>query len=1002
MLRRYLLAAAIATALAAISAVLPVHAQPACISPSSGQMPCLPTALNLLPTDILLGTQATGPDRPNETVKIPLSAVQSFVLGGGGGGLSSPPPIGNVTPGTGAFSTLTAATSITSLTTGFLQAGSNVGSNTIVRISPVAGLGSPTISTIGPAGAAGLNIILQSGGLLKISNPAQIINPALIWAGSTAPAAFNTTTVLSGSTTSSTPYIHSETINETGLTSANSVFGHSLLYNYGLGTGGRAALFAQLVQQQGANTDSGADNFYVGITGISYARFPQPGSSATNPLGRIFGGSSVGAVQPGFIATNLYEVAGYESDVFLSNGSSAAVRTSHAFTDLGSFSQGYGSDNQIWIYGENGAGFRYGINFGDVQPWSIDPVNGTILGAKRGAVAMNFATKWGIDLSGVVFPATGNPYDGGLLRSDGISIDGVGTIYQGPCQYSAGSVDCKNSVVTGVAINAPGAGYAPGTTQTVTTAYGGLFTITSNGSGVPTSVAIISPPIYPSTTVPGAATTAVATTNQVLMGTGSLGTGLTLNLTWPANTTLALQPSGGATTVGGTLGVGGGTQNILTITPGATTATAATIGSNTGGVAFTGSGPLASTTTNFGRGGTFTWAGSSLDPSKFGLYANNNCGGTTTLGEVPCVAYITANGMNINAPASLVDVLTVVGVAGGAVAASGGWEAGSFVLNDGAATHDKLGGGAGAFLAMQLSRRASVNQGGTGLTPSTAYGANWGMDITNAATNGATFLTSQNGIEINQSIQIGASVVRRSGLQISSPPAHDHRAAMWDNAILIGTNGASYINGISFGGTTGFVSSFGADSKIITDETMGGGNVPLAGKGIEFNDVTFTTCSICVPGLWVDPAGVTNIGTAFLTPTSAGLEIDAKGSIGTGTPTINSGGSGMVSAVFIADDPYGGVYLMAAAAGAATAVTTVIRQPRYPTTPGPATRVLTARVPEIGTGAILNGTWDSTRTALSIQPTGGPVVMAGLPTSAPATHCALWVNTGVVTRTTCP
>jgi hypothetical protein len=45
--------------------------------------------------------------------------------------------------------------------------------------------------------------------------------------------------------------------------------------------------------------------------------------------------------------------------------------------------------------------------------------------------------------------------------------------------------------------------------------------------------------------------------------TGGSGTGCTLNLTWSSSrTTLALNPSGGAVTFGG------GTQNVMTVTPG--------------------------------------------------------------------------------------------------------------------------------------------------------------------------------------------------------------------------------------------------------------------------------------------------------------------------------------------------------------------------------------------------------------------------------------------------
>jgi len=54
----------------------------------------------------------------------------------------------------------------------------------------------------------------------------------------------------------------------------------------------------------------------------------------------------------------------------------------------------------------------------------------------------------------------------------------------------------------------------------------------------------------------------------------------------------------------------------------------------------------------------------------------------------------------------------------------------------------------------------------------------------------------------------------------------------------------------------------------------------------------------------------------------------------------------------------------------------------------------------VASGYIPGNAFQSTN--FSVDGTTGAIVAAGLPTSAPGTHCALWVNAGVVTRTTCP
>ena len=453
-----------------------------------------------------------------------------------------------------------------------------------------------------------------------------------------------------------------------------------------------------------------------------------------------------------------------------------------------------------------------------------------------------------------------------------------------------------------------------------------------------------------------------------------------------------------ATTFSSTLAASGGGSVAGTFSGTPTWSGAHTFQS---GITVTGSAGVNANNSNFGRGNTYTLSGGSLDVTKMGLYASNNIIGTSTLGEIPAVAYVVCASANVNAGATnLVDTMMVTMVTGGTNAVAGSWQTLSVNCNDGAlATNDKAGGGAGGFLAMQIARRGAKNQGGTGLTPSTCFGSNWGIDIVNVLTPGATNHYLQNGLEINQSVQAGASVVRRAGLQISSPGTHVNRGALFDNGILIanGAGAAPLRNGIMFGSLLGGVAPLGTDSGVLVYQ-IGADRLAPANIGIDFNDCTFTTAAMRMPGGFsVSPAGALQLSTAFLTPTATGLSIDATGSVATGAPAITSGGSGYNPGE-IMEDGYGGVYYNNSVASGAVTTIVVIVQPTYPTTSPPATLTMISRPAGVGTGCVLTLTWSTTRTGLSLNPTGRKIGFNG---TAPIAQPAGWAAaTGTATRST--
>lgn len=137
------------------------------------------------------------------------------------------------------------------------------------------------------------------------------------------------------------------------------------------------------------------------------------------------------------------------------------------------------------------------------------------------------------------------------FRSQGVAIDGSGNVRVGTCyqtiQSTGASLDCTGSTNPSVAIASGGSNWpTDGNSYYAYDAYDGVYSLTLSG-GTVTGISV-----YRSPYVPGATPSNPVTLTPDPMAATWGATGLTVNLTgWSTRTTLQLNPSGGAITVGG-------------------------------------------------------------------------------------------------------------------------------------------------------------------------------------------------------------------------------------------------------------------------------------------------------------------------------------------------------------------------------------------------------------------------------------------------------------------
>lgn len=323
-----------------------------------------------------------------------------------------------------------------------------------------------------------------------------------------------------------------------------------IIHNYGGSnfSGNRSGV--SISQNLNTATPTGSILSSEWFMGQNIAQLASANQGGTGPLatqGGVYGINLVQDFAPG--ATYYHEMVGATLDQDVQAGAYVRQKTGLSIS-LGANDAVPGVDvDSALIFGRqvsapNSPGWTSLISIGTANGWNpINPTYGSIMSVGYGASSSAQSSKIayrGIDLSKMKF---GNS----AFMSPGFGVDGSGNESLGSGLLSWGTsgltIDNPGEVATSATIasgGTPGPSFGVTVGEILTTGNGDLYTVTSASTGVLTGISVLVPATIRNGTPPA---------NPLpLMGDG--GGGATVNLTWAAASTLKLNPSGGAVTVG--------------------------------------------------------------------------------------------------------------------------------------------------------------------------------------------------------------------------------------------------------------------------------------------------------------------------------------------------------------------------------------------------------------------------------------------------------------------
>jgi hypothetical protein len=358
--------------------------------------------------------------------------------------------------------------------------------------------------------------------------------------------------------------------------------------------------------------------------------------------------------------------------------------------------------------------------------------------------------------------------------------------------------------------------------------------------------------------------------------------------------------------------------------------------------------------------------------STRGFYCSGTASGSLSATDGLFRFYVTADTAALSGAAFL-NAVQITHELGGA-ALTGNRQALSATCTMGSTTGNKLAGNNPFYVAGTFTCNILATDGGTGTLLSNAWGQAYASNPTLVLYAGAT--NFRDAIAQETDIATLAQPARKMGVAIVQLATDVYQGAVCDTAIKIGGQGGGtapgWRNGLQIGGDgTSMIPVNGTFISAYMNtnwSTVGS----TATNGIDFQQYTFSSNFLRSKGFFVDGSGNNWVGRTLYAESS----VDAKGSILSGTPSINSGGTGWTTDD-IATDIYGGVYTITAAAGVVTAVA-VFRSPVFQALTGqPATLTITGNTQcTLGAGptAVINTSW-STSSTLAINASGGDVIV---------------------------
>ena len=425
------------------------------------------------------------------------------------------------------------------------------------------------LQQLNTATAGGPFLPLAGGTVLGTITAPLFASPGDTYTGSGTPIparlalAWNLAGTTTGAGNLATITVSSDTAD--GTAAANgAITGLNITQNVGAAKGGRAGIWQQL--NVGALAAAGQE--MVGIQANCFA------FASTNTNGALL--QAIAATNVARANSSVGSLCN-EFDYSAETGSSVSTKIGLQIT-LGTADAVAGSSQDAGLMFTNAnpaassPGMSHGIQFGSLSHgWPINPTTGTIIGAVQEvaykASARTVAFVPVTAFAGVDFLNVG--FFGYAFRSAGFSVDAGGQISTGNAAISRNAtgiaIDIPRQIVTAAAVAAGGGGGGIGTNDYYTgdilfDANGGQYRVATVTAGAVATVTVLVP------------STAVTPPTNPVTTTGGSGTGCTLTLTWSVRNTLALNPSGGATTFGGAVTLPAGTTGpFLPLTGGIVT-----------------------------------------------------------------------------------------------------------------------------------------------------------------------------------------------------------------------------------------------------------------------------------------------------------------------------------------------------------------------------------------------------------------------------------------------